>query len=464
MKPTREFGDLRPSHYGLTTLVIGCAIVGAQRILLPGLYAYVCLIPFALAFIFFANKPVRNTLIVISLFLSVDNGGEVYQSTPGVIRYLIYLLSFYVVIENTRFCIKRCLILLAMAIIYTIQTVGSEVPIDSITFNRDIQVFILIAAIFCRSKGTRFIPFEINLLTGFLIVFGALELVNYLVLFGSIGYSGYMNYDSSKSLIVLVSFYYLAKKKPLMASIAFVATIVVLVSYGTRMIMLAYLATIAIFLYVHSARSFFRMLGIGLLCVPLIMFVSQYQEDMKSYKAVSFLTTIDLDGGLEGVMKSLDRVRYEETALFFSRDLYSIAMGSGFGSGLHDAEGHFGFISIHQTAFTVRELETGYFYNLHDTWIDIGLRFGFLFILVLYFSIVHEIRDKGPYRAMMAMNMLVLVSCASFSSGGLLLIALMYLAMLDPKYSAMTAKTRPKACAAQSNVDVGNSQMDKNAQ
>lgn len=456
----REFGDLRQSHYGLTPILIGCAIIGAQRFLLPGLYAYVCLIPFALVYIYFGNKPLRNTLLVITLFLSVDNGADVYQLTPSWIRYWIYLQCFYVVIENNRFSIKRCLILLIMAIIYTIQTVRSEIPIDSITFTRDIQLFVIIAAIFCRAKGTRFMPFEIEMLTYFLLIFGAAELVNFLALF-TIDYHGYMNYDSSKSLVVFVSFYYLAKKKPLMASIAFVLTVLVLISYGTRMILLSYLVTIAIFLYLHNARSFFRMLGIVLVCVPLFLFVSQYQEDMKSYKAVAYLTNINFDDGLVGVMKSVDKVRYEETALFFSRDLYSITMGSGFGSGLHDKNGDFDFISIHQTAFSVKELESGYFYNLHDTWIDLGLRFGFIFIIALYFSVVNQIKSKEPYCSMMGMTMFVIVSCASFSAGGLLLIALMYLVMLNPNYCALAFKGKTNHNKVSVNTHNENSQLVK---
>lgn len=441
MKHTLESVDLRHGHFGVATILICCAIVGAQRFLLPGLYAYACLIPFALAFCFFSNKALRNTLIVVSLFLSVDNGADVYQATPGLIRYSIYLLCFYVVLDNRHFSIKRSLILLGMAVIYTLQTINNEIPVDSITFTRDIQLFIIIAAIFCRSKKTRFIPFDVELLTIFLLFFAAAELVNFMALF-TIDYHGYMNYDSSKSLIVFVSFYYLAKKKPLKAGFAFVITIIVLISYGTRMIMLSYLVTIAIFVYVHNSRSFFRMLGVILLCIPLFIFVSKYQEDMKSYKAVAYLTSINFEDGLQGVMRSVDRVRYEETALFFSRDLYSITVGSGFGSGLYDEKGDFDFISIHQTAFTVKELESGYFYNLHDTWIDIGLRFGFLFILILYFSVTREIKNKGSYRSMLAMNSLVLISCASFSTGGLLLIALMYLAMLNPQYSAASINIR----------------------
>lgn len=435
MTRTRDYRDIRKTYYALSSILIGCAILGAQRFLLPGFYAYICLIPLLCAFFYFGDKPVRNTLIVISLFLSVDNGADVYQATPGLLRYVIYLVCFYVVIENNRFSIRRCLILFAVGTLYAIQTVASEIPMDSITLTRDIQLFIIIAAIFCRAKGTRSIVFEVELLTSFLIIFGLSELANFLLFF-TIDYHGYMNYDSSKSLIVFVSFYYLAKKKFLMASIVFVLTVTVLISYGTRMILLCYLVALAIFLYVHNAKSFFRMLGIVLLCIPLVMFVSKYQTDMKSYKAVAYLTSIDLDKGLPEVLKTVDRVRYEETALFFSRDLYSIAMGSGFGSGLYDENGYLDFISIHQTAFTVKELQSGYFYNLHDTWIDIGLRFGFIFILLLYFGVVKEISNKGPYRSMMGMNMFVLISCASFSSGGLLLIALMYLVMLHPSFCA----------------------------
>lgn len=466
MNRTRDYEDIRKNYFVLSSILIGCAILGAQRFLLPGFYAYVCVIPLLYTFLYFREKPVRNTLIVISLFLSVDNGADVYQATPALLRYVIYLVCFYVVIENNRFSISRSLLFFAFGILYAIQTVRSEIPIDSITFTRDIQLFIIIAAIFCRAKSTRFIPFEVKLLTYFLLVFGVAELINFLALF-VIDYHGYMNYDSSKSLIVFVSFYYLAKKKPLMASIVFVLTVIVLISYGTRMILLTYLVTIAIFLYVHNARSFFRMLSIVLVCIPLFMFVYKYQEDMKSYKAVAYLTSISFDDGIEGVMKSVDRVRYEETALFFSRDWYSIAMGSGFGSGLYDEKGNFDFISIHQTAFTEKELISGYYYNLHDTWIDIGLRYGFLFILVLYFSVIYEITNKGSYRSMMAMNMLVLISCASFSSGGLLLIALMYLAMLNPKYSAVSSHSRSKACGVDDNIHTNlivNKQIVKDTQ
>ncbi len=445
--------DNKQRHISLSVILSVCAILGAQRFLLPGIYAYICIIPLLLAFfVFFSNKhkPLRNTLVIISLFLSVDNGADIFQITPGFLRYLIYLVCFYIVIENHRFSIGRCLIMIVVGCIYTIQTAVSEVPIDPITLTRDILLFVIITAIFCRSSGTRFIGFKIGLLTCFLLIFSLTEVANS-ILFFTIDLHGYMNYDSSKSLIVLVSFYFIAKKKPLLAVMAFILTIFVLISYGTRMILLTYIAAIAIFLIMHNFRSLFKMVAIALLLIlPALVFISKNETQMKSYKAVAFLTQIESGQSLTDVFKSMDRVRYEETKLFFSRDLYPLIFGSGLGSGLHDQENVFGFVSIYQTAFSEKELASGYFYNLHDTWIDIGLRFGFGFILLLYYILVIEINNKGPYRSMMAMNLLVLVSCASFSSGGLLLIAIMYLVMINPAFSIPALSKRHKVSTGSS--------------
>lgn len=425
----------KSGSFVLTILLSCCAVLGAQRFLLPGIYSYVCIVPLVLAIYYFSDKSLRNTLVVFALFISVDNGSDVFVTTAGPVRYLIYLACIYIVFEHIRFSISRTIGVLFLSCIYALQTLLSEIPIDAITLSRDLLLFALICGVVCRSTRSRSFSFDIELLTYLLVVFSLTELANFLLFFSFIEHA-YLSYDSVKSLVVLVPFYFIAKRKTLLAIGAVSLVTVVLIAYVTRMIILTYMGTILLFVVIHYGRSFFKMSFIVLLFVlPLLQFISDNQERLKSYKAVAFLSEVQSTKNPMDLFRRLDPVRFEETKLFFSRDWYPLLVGSGFGSGLHDKDDAFNFVSEQQTAFTPQELRSGYFYNLHDTWIDIGLRFGCGFIIWLYGYLVLQTGNQDPYRSMMAMCLLVLVSCASFTNGGLLLTALMFLVMRSPKYN-----------------------------
>src|SRR5262245_48211791 len=115
---------------GVAKLVLyGCAIIGAQRILLQPLDAYVCVIMAGLAVFYFPrDRRMANTALLLSVFLSVDNGALVYAETPGPIRYLLYLACLGVMLYEFRASPKR------MAIAFALLSVPLFLTVSNMTY------------------------------------------------------------------------------------------------------------------------------------------------------------------------------------------------------------------------------------------------------------------------------------------------------------------------------------------
>jgi hypothetical protein len=102
-----------------------------------------------------------------------------------------------------------------------------------------------------------------------------------------------------------------------------------------------------------------------------------------------------------------------------------LLFGSGLGSGLVDSLGVLSYVPIDaQYAFTAEEIAAGVFFNLHDFWIDFGLRFGLVSVGAIFYLVVLRQMRSGRFAVGVWFGLLLLNT--TFATSGLLLMAVMY--------------------------------------
>ena len=344
--------------------------------------------------------PEAISLSLLSLYLIVSFDESAI--TPGFIRYIIYATSFAFFLSyfTKEINSKRFFIFLAFALTLFFTSFKSTF-IQTTDFVLEVilrDLFVLIVLfIFCFKGKDLYLnfPFILYLLLGTL--FG--EFIN-IVLFDA---STYFNLSSTKSLILIPAIYYLSQKRYALGLIISLISLIIISNYGTRMILFALIifSIIAGFIWLvkkNQSRlyliAFFTLLGF----VLFLRMIFQI-EFFLGFKAFSFLSTfVNFDElTLLEVLKLLDPVRYAEHQLFFSRSWFDIIFGSGIGIGIHDLNGYLGFVNYWQAAFTQEEIRTNFFFNLHDYWIDFGLRFGLLPTLIILYLVSIRPMLKGHY-------------------------------------------------------------------
>jgi hypothetical protein len=398
----------------------------AQRFLLYPFDAYFCFIPFLLSLIYFNDPTLRNTLLILSLFLSVDNAVEDLAITFGALRYSIYILSIYSLYKTKYFDSKSIFVFGFIIVFYLLNTLIHIVNIDWATFTRDIILLGLVFPVFCSdSKKSKF-SIDFYLLCSLILFFLFSELAN-LFIRPFMGYdsSDYLSYNSSKSLIIIPSIFYLINKNYRLGLTAVIITIVILIAYSTRMIIITYVITL--FLIFLSNVRLKNILYIFLFVISTFFILNESRFEPEQFKASSVFIQLFKQGDLVDKVVIIDPVRFYETKLFFSRNIFSILFGDGFGSGLIDSNNELNFVKLTDTAFSLRELSTGHYYNLHDTWTDLGLRFGLLVIILIYIQLFRLVLfGKSKIIQSIAAILFIIFSCATFSTQGLIILSFLF--------------------------------------
>ena len=175
-------------------------------------------------------------------------------------------------------------------------------------------------------------------------------------------------------------------------------------------------------------RGTTRSVIVGIASVIFSIFAIQFllsYEYLQGLKAIAFLTEFyDLQNTtIFEVFKILDPVRYAEHQIFFSRSLLEILFGNGLGAGIVDTNGYLGFVNYFQSAFSQEEINSNTYFNLHDYWIDYGLRFGLIpVLLILFYVAISPMLLGNTYTGIFNGVMLV---CITYSGSGMLILALL---------------------------------------
>ena len=93
------------------------------------------------------------------------------------------------------------------------------------------------------------------------------------------------------------------------------------------------------------------------------------------------------------------------------------------GAGIVDTDGYLGFVNYFQSAFSQEEINSNTYFNLHDYWIDYGLRFGLIpVLLILFYTAISPMLLGNTFTGIFNGVMLV---CITYSGSGMLIFALL---------------------------------------
>jgi hypothetical protein len=412
------------------------AIAGSQRILFSSFYGIICLFFLVLSF-YYINKEKEkfNTLLIFSIFLSIDNGAGSYTETTSIIRYTIYLVAIIAMLYDFTIRLPRLLLFLCFLLPPILITIYYAADIDITTIKRDMLILLIISIVLCRGGNLLQFKIDLSLLSKLLLAYILGEYLNILFFFENTEY-GYLSYDSTKSLIVLPALYYLQNGKRWLAIIFISLLSYVLLLYATRMIILIFISVLALhFLSTLKKAGVIKIAGVTIISSFFIIAAIELIDyfPLHDFKFTHSLALALDDLSLEDALLSVDYIRYHELQMFLDRNWLRIIFGDGFGSGIYDISGAFNSIGADGSAFSAEELTTKYYYNFHDIWVDVGLRFGLILLLVIFVPLLTgAFSDESP-TAVYSMLLIILLCCAFFSSAGLILIAMFGLALRESK-------------------------------
>jgi hypothetical protein len=416
----------------LAILLLLCGFTAVQRFTLDPANSLICVLPYSLFLFYLVQQNFRTALscLILSLVFSVDNGGGAYTETPAPLRYVIYLSGIGMMICLSRRQIHEKALLLAAflvsgLIIGTLLSISDAAAVfDSATLRRDVQaLFILSIFLFVRGD-VRLDPFV--LFAGG-VGYVAGEAVN-AVLFYDFGSFDYLSYDSLKAFAVFPALYAITYRHSHMAQLALMVITFLLISlYGSRMITLSAIGLVSVALVISSIRAgkwkiYLAAATIFIMLANVDVVALLKSEPLVRVKALSFIAVIFESFDSSEIMQmfmTLDRVRFAEHQLFFSRHPLELIFGSGLGSGVVDTQGLLGFLAYEQTAFSTEEIRTSIYFNLHDFWIDYGLRFGLL--PVVYLIYILSIREMWRGRPWIGVLFGILLLNTTFATSGLVL-------------------------------------------
>lgn len=421
-------------------LIFTLGLLCVQRNLLNPFHHLIFVIPaFISLYLFLRRSKLFLTVYILTIFFSIDNGGELYKVSPSLLRVPLYLLGIMALIIQKKFCANRSLfifwsITICSGALFSIMRIEL---LDRITFVRDLIVFGIIFILILQQKENN-INF-IGLTTLYKGILGYLlgDFLN-VIFFGWGEDFNYINYHSLKSLILFPTFYIFYRKRYEQLIWLIPLTFTVVAYYGTRMIFVVYLLILTIFLF-SWIRNNFKVKNIILVTSIVLLLLTninwrQLEKFKVTYTIIQIMDNLDSS---KTILKLIDPVRNVEHNLFFERPIYEILIGSGLGSGLSDVEDNFKFIrtSNNTGAFSRKEINTGRFYNLHDTWIDLGLRIGLIWIVLIFFYSIQKINVSKNEERLINSCVLVLLLCSTFSYFGIISTALLFNLNQNPQYN-----------------------------
>lgn len=412
------------NNFAESIFIIILAFIGTQRLLMPALNAYVCLIPFIIFLyyeVFRVRRPEKIIYLIIAIFLSVDNGGNFYDETPAFIRYPLYISLIYYLASNATINFKNTRYYFVYLLFLLLITVLNHEMVNINVLFRDIFIIFLVFIVINKSSRTlSAYEFHPNLLNKFLIFYIIFESIN-AYLFLDLFYGEYLNYDSTKALIILPSLILFSEKKYLKFLLLGLVTLYVLAWYGSRMISLIYATALLMILMRNISFNKETLIFLPFVFV-IISFLSIYffNIDFKQTpKIIELVQDILISASFIDLLKILDPIRFYEHVLFFDRNIFNILFGSGLGTGIYDQQNLMGFVSGLQTAFSNEELFSKVFYSFHDLHIDFGLRFGLVAIIIVLTNLVVSFFKSTSKSKYLSAFLICLMFTMFFSTSGL---------------------------------------------
>lgn len=411
-----------------------CPLVflSAQRFSLPSVAPLICFITLCFSLLEFNNQKYFNTILFITLFISVDISLPGYTGTPTILRYFIYFSLFFAIFRSSKISLNNGIIGIGILIFYITLTLSLEVDRNLTQLKRDVLILFLFIAVFSLYRPRFELDFDIISIT--FITFLASELINFFIL-KTYWFGHYMSYDSTKFLVTLPTFYLIHKNFVFTSFLVIILTELVLLGYSSRNIFVLYNVLIFCCLIGKlswSNRIFFMLGFLAVITVSLPVIANHLNHNSNDLlKPMEMLNTIINNYKLLSY-KLLDPVRYYESVMFFEQNKLRVLFGSGLGATLSDTKDYLSFVTYTDTAFSKDELISNVFYNFHDVWVDIGTRFGLVsLILVLIWILFRGIGTSDHF--LVAISFMAIFT-GFFSVSGLIAAAIIILSLSSRRY------------------------------
>jgi len=390
-------------------LVLACflGLIAGQRFTLPFASSVICLAMIAWSLSVQRNYALSLSLAVLSVFFSVDMGVVDGNQTPTLVRYVSYAYLIIHLVTLHQLSLTRVLIGGIFFMYLLLQSLLALQEADLSQLWRDVQTLFLMGLYLCAvPKATR--SFDYSIITYSICGYLVSDLYNFVFLKDA-WYGDYLNYSSTKFLVIWPSLYFLFKRSFAAWIITTLATILVLAGYGGRTLFLSYLLlTIGLALLTPGFLLVFSICLTTVFSLGLF-FASDLSVTLESLKTLNALLIIFETGW--SAFYLLDPVRYYESKLFFEQPLADLFFGNGLGAGLYDKANLLGFVGVKDTAFSATELSSQKYYGFHDVWVDWGVRFGLIptctFIGLLVLKVI---RSRSSTRFLTAIG---LVGCVA---------------------------------------------------
>jgi len=415
-------------------LLVGCFTV--QRYTLSNFYSVACALPYLLFVvnIYRGNRNLALCSLFIALLAIVDNGGLIYTETPKVLRYVIYVSALlYIIGESCRLRVSRLIYFSSFIVLILAITLykASNSPQNFSTVVDDVFILLLSLFVFSSEVTKKQNNFNSSQFLEYVFVFTlsilVFELVNALIFFDIT--EGYLNYQSTKSIVVFPFLYLFFLRKYFLSGVLFLLTLLILVFYVTRMIVLSLFSLIFIYLFVQlsKARIIFKILKKSwVLFIFLAMTLAVPSSDSdnslspKDYKLTAMFVAFMDSNDFQSTLRTLDPVRYTELIIIYEQPLFNTLFGNGLGATYYDRSNLFSFVGYDDFAFSKEEIRNGVFFNFHDLWSDTTYRFGILSVVFFLIFVISNFKSPDRLTRLLAAIAFIFSLCAFWSKSGIL--------------------------------------------
>ncbi len=335
------------------------------------------------------RKPDIFDLVLI--FIVIDNKSEFVNSafTPDLIS--TFVMNFFIVkivifqlVSGIKFSDLKFVLLITSALTWATLPLFNTDNLNWYEYFFQMK-FILLLLITIAGSGI-VMPSEadtervIYYFLGTLLAFAIFS-------YQSTGNTFYVSMDSAKSLIILPSLYFIFNKKYIIAIPIILLTLYVLVYFSTRYIFILFSLTLISSLLYYKA---YRIIIPGLIAFSLFSIRDIENITFSRFAPLGSFLSWDIFSkeGFYDILSRVDTNRAAEFYYFLEQISFSsMVIGRGFGAYLLNTHGLINEQTIGQFAYSYKEISSGYLFGLHDPFLEFGLSYGFLFLIVLFIGL-----------------------------------------------------------------------------
>jgi hypothetical protein len=396
-------------------------VLSAQRFWLPLTSAFICVAFIIIPIIYGLKHKYSFVVPILSLVSMNDLGGGSYEETPFAIKYLLYLVAIFYGFALRRY--KRNgfeVYILGCAVAIIFNTIFHEHELDGYTLVRDVLTVGLVVGVVFMDTNDIIDGVSLDLIFSFALGVVVSECFNIATVFNN-SYGSYLNYSSSKYIVVLPLLYCVIKNYFIWSLILFPLTAIVEIQYSSKMLMLTSCLVLACLLIRNLShrkiKSVLFVILTGSAAVAVGKLLLNLFEANRIFASFSDLNQFST---FEGSLEGLDAVRAAETKYLLNQSFYQLLFGNGLGTGIFDSSGLFSMAFNDGSAFSIEERNQSHYFRLHDSWSWFGLRFGLIAYAGVFIWCAKGVFHRSSNVALTASILVLAFMNSTFSINGLI--------------------------------------------